>query len=474
MSVNHSNRRGQVSFAFLWKVLRASLIRLLVVGVLCAGVVGALRYVTTTPTYTSQVTLYVNAANGTTAGDVLINPGNTSGARDQAEAFGMVIESSGVVDYVLQDLQSEALYGKKYKDLTKDQVASMMNVIVNTQIITLRITHPNAQTAYDVAKAFEERIPSRLDYYVSISNEEDAEKVVSVTKLMDHAELDTTPTGRGSLWYALAGFVVGVCLLYLIVFLKAWFDHTLYTEDDVKTCFDSPIMGVIPTWGESSKKKTKTPSTGAYVGHILSDKTPSEVVHAFGLLRAKLIYATKENSCAVLGVTSATTGEGKSFVASNMAMSYAHMGKRVLLIDGDLRNPVQHQIFGLEQKGTSLSELLTSETATYTNINLSSGIAFLDIVSGGDTPKHPTELLASSKMQNFITSMKEQYDVILIDLPAMGQVADAGVLSDILTGYLFVIRSGCSKDQNVISSVETMEDLGASVMGFVLNDTHEA
>jgi capsular exopolysaccharide synthesis family protein len=158
-------------------------------------------------------------------------------------------------------------------------------------------------------------------------------------------------------------------------------------------------------------------------------------------------------------------------VIANTAISFAQMGKKVLLIDGDLRCPVQHRVFNLDPKVAGLSELLAGVKKDISEVVRPSGVAEgLDVVTSGRIPPNPAELLASAQMVKFIEDVKEKYDVVFIDLPPICEVTDAGVISDLVTGYAFVIRAAYS-DRNLIAiAVETMEGLGSSIVGFILND----
>lgn len=480
----------QVDISFLVKVLRASLTYMVVVGMIVGILAGAFRYFTTKPTYTSSMTYYVNAVSTRSSdGTSVVTPGSTSAARDLAETFTKVVESSMVIDDVVHlHLRDEAQYGDRYIDMNRETIKKMITVSVDTQLLTIEVTHADPTVAYEVARAFESVIPGKLDYCVAIQTASGQEEYESVAKLMDSAELDRTPSGRGSVSFAFFGFLLGAILIYAVAFLRAFFDNTIYTEEDIKTYFTIPVIGQIPTWsnetsteGKKGKKKTGAPSdyvkeggvstsSRDYSGRLLSDKTPFAIAEAFKLLRTNLCYTTKGESCAVFGVTSAYVGAGKSILIANTALSFSQMGKKVLLIDGDLRCPVQHRVFNMDPKTYGLSELLAGVCRDSQQAIRSSDYENLDVITSGRIPPNPAELLASAKFRAFIEEAKERYDVIFIDLPPICEVTDAGVISDIVTGYTFVIRASFSDRRLVNVAVEAMESLGGSIIGFILND----
>ena len=493
MDVNSTNEKQneQVDLAFLWKIFRGAMLRILIVGVFCAGIAGAFRYFTTTPTYTSQMKFLVNGVSTRVDdGESVITPGSTTAARDLAETFSKVIESSLVVDDVIHlHLHDESQYGDKYKDITPEVLRQMVTVSVDAQVLVVSVTHQDNTIAHDVAVAFERVIPSKLDYLMGIKTASGEEDYESVAKCTDRAILDGSPSGRGSMTYAFFGFILGAVFIYLIAFCRAFFDNTVYTEEDLKPYFHIPVIGQIPTWNneneEAAKKKGKkdksSPSNYAtasgvssssrdYTGRLLSKKTPFAISEAFKLLRTNMCYTTKGESCAVFGVTSAYVGAGKSILIANTAISFAQMGKKVLLLDGDLRCPVQHRVFNVDAKAHGLSEVLAGVCKDTSVAIRPSGIDNLDIVTSGRIPPNPAELLASVNMRTFIEEAKQTYDVIFIDLPPICEVSDAGVISDVVTGYAFVIRCAYSDRRLVALAVETMESLGSSIIGFVLND----
>jgi capsular exopolysaccharide synthesis family protein len=172
----------------------------------------------------------------------------------------------------------------------------------------------------------------------------------------------------------------------------------------------------------------------------------------------------------VYGITSAYVSAGKSMIIANIAISFAQMDKRVLLIDGDLRCPVQHRIFKLDNKVNGMSELLAG-VCSFEEVYLrSGGFDNLDIITSGRIPPNPAELLASDNMKAFLERARENYDVVLIDLPPVCEVSDAGIISDLVTGYAFVVRAGYSDRRMIEMAVETMEGFDASFVGFILND----
>lgn len=498
MDVNAKNENQGISIGYLLKILRKCWVIMLIVAILCAVGAGAFKYLTTTPTYTSTVTFFVNAVAGVTTDDGVkftANPGNTTSARDLAEAFGDIVAGGRVIGSVYDCLHGEgiddtayptlydAVARGEYDDINEEDIRRMIKVTVNTQIIEVSVTHPDPNVAYAVAQAVEIVTPGTLDYFVGIENDASTEKLQSAAKVIERADKNDTSSGTGATMFAVFGLVAGAIIVYLIAFLRTYFDNTVYTEETLKEGFEIPVIGQIPSWNANGKKgKTKkdishyisshgvSSSARDYTNRLLSQETPFAVTEAFKLLRTNMCYTTKGEACAVYGITSATVAAGKSIVAANTAIAFGQMGKRVLIIDGDLRCPVLHRVFRVDAKADGFSEVLAGVCADPQQAIRATKYENLDVITSGRIPPNPAELLASPRMRAFIAAMKEKYDVIFIDLPPICDVTDAGVISDVVTGYSFVVRSGYSDRRLIGVAADILERLGGSIIGFVLND----
>lgn len=225
-----------------------------------------------------------------------------------------------------------------------------------------------------------------------------------------------------------------------------------------------------------SRKRRNYDSGTSYAGKIICAETPFAVTEAFKTLRANLMFSSAGEDCPVFGTTSAYSDTGKSIITANAAVSFAQLEKKVLVIDGDMRKPVQHRIFECENRH-GLSELLSagkSQTAeeAFERSVIHGVYPGLDLVPCGKLPPNPSELLASENMQRFIEYAKSVYDVIFIDFPPICNVSDAGVAAELITGYMIAVRAGETDKREVASAIEQMEHMKAKIIGFVLNDVN--
>ena len=494
-SIVKNSRSGQVDYYLLLKVLQGSLMRILIVAVLVGGLAGLVRYAGTSPHYTAEVKFLINTvtvAENPLTGEIIVknNANDVGGAANIAYSMPTLIREERSLNGILDDLTR---HGDRYRGFSRQTVKGMLTVTVDGQIVTVYVTGGSQDTVLDVAKAVERAVPVTMDYYYGIANTEGIEQISSVAKAITGVnEANITYTGRNVPLFAALGFAAGAVAVYLLALLRAYFDNTVYTEEDLKSHFTVPVIGQIPTWenykagdkafkdrsrrNKYKKTDSKNPDGGNllsdcdYDGRLLSGRTPFAITEAFKQLRTNMCYTTKGQDCAVYGLTSAYVSAGKSMIIANIAVSFAQMNQRVLLVDGDLRCPVQHKIFKLDNKVNGMSELLAG-VCTMDQVYLrSGGYENLDIITSGRIPPNPAELLASDHMKTFMRQVRAQYDVVLIDLPPICEVSDAGIIADLVTGYAFVVRAGYSDRRMIEIAAETLSHLDASLIGFILND----
>ncbi len=205
--------------------------------------------------------------------------------------------------------------------------------------------------------------------------------------------------------------------------------------------------------------------------HLVNDTTPFSVKESFNLLRTNIIYSSTNNDGApVFGISSATAASGKSTVIANLAISLANMSKRVLLIDADMRCPVQTKIFGYKKDATGLSEVLSGVIKDKSEAIISvAEHENLFVMPSGFIPPNPTELLMSNKFKELIAELKCEFDIVLFDFPPIGVVTDAAAAVECFDGYIFVVRSGVTKIGDAKQSIAQIEALGGKITGIVLN-----
>ncbi|MFD2044549.1 CpsD/CapB family tyrosine-protein kinase [Ornithinibacillus salinisoli] len=203
--------------------------------------------------------------------------------------------------------------------------------------------------------------------------------------------------------------------------------------------------------------------------HLIAKLNPkSPISEQYRTLRTNLQFSSVDEELKTILVTSAGPSEGKSSTISNLAVVYAQQGKRVLLIDADLRKPTMHYTFRMDNlKG--LSNILVGDT-TMDEAIADGGVPGLDVIGCGPIPPNPSELLGSRRMEKFIEEAKNRYDIVLFDAPPVLAVTDAQILANSCDGSLLVIRSKHTDYEGAKKSIEALKPAKAKLLGTVLND----
>ncbi len=206
-----------------------------------------------------------------------------------------------------------------------------------------------------------------------------------------------------------------------------------------------------------------------HTAKVLTEDSPFAIREAFNLLRTNLMYTISDNTdgAPVLGVTSTNENAGKSTIIANLAISFAQLNKKVLLIDGDMRCPVVHKHFELESHDKGLSELISGIESDVIIHDIRPG---LDIITSGRIPPNPSELITSPKFADLLDMWKKEYDIIFIDFPPIGVVTDSIAGCKNVNGYIFVVRAGSTNAKSINASIAAIERVGAKIVGVVLND----
>ena len=252
--------------------------------------------------------------------------------------------------------------------------------------------------------------------------------------------------------------VVGLMLAGGIAFLIEYLDNTIRTPEDIERILNLPIIGYI---GDINLDKGEVMDV-----HVMKHPR-SPVSEAFRSLRTNLEYTNVDRSVNKILVASSGPGEGKSTIAANLAAIIAQGGKRVLLIDADMRRPRLHSIFGISNR-VGLSTLFRGNMTVRSVISAVAGVDNIFIIPSGSPPPNPTELLASARMDQILLEASREVDVIVVDCPP-SLVADYQVLSTKMDGVLLVIQPGRTHADTAFAMLEQLGRVNAHTLGIVLN-----
>lgn len=200
---------------------------------------------------------------------------------------------------------------------------------------------------------------------------------------------------------------------------------------------------------------------------IAHSNPKSPISEAYRVLRTNIQFSSVDKPLKVMVVTSSGPGEGKTTTIINLAITFAQSGSRVILMDGDMRKPKVHKVFGFSNQSGLVNVLAQRED--YRKVVHKTEIENFDIITSGPIPPNPSELLASNSMKQFLQKVREDYDVVLIDAPPIGSVTDAAILSTIVDGTVLVAASGQVQVDALKRSKELLAQVNANIVGVVLN-----
>ena len=200
--------------------------------------------------------------------------------------------------------------------------------------------------------------------------------------------------------------------------------------------------------------------------HIVSLVNPKSLeAEAYRTLRTNLQFSTADQELKTILVTSANAAEGKTTTVCNLAVSFAQIGKKVLIIEGDLRRPRLHSYLGLSNtKGISnvLAQNLPIHKALQTTV------LDIEVLTCGPVPPNPAELLNSNRLRERLQELRQHFDIILIDTPPVGVVTDAAILSTLVDGTLMVVASHQTESDHAVRAMKLLQTVDAKVLGTVL------
>ena len=205
---------------------------------------------------------------------------------------------------------------------------------------------------------------------------------------------------------------------------------------------------------------------------LLSDRSAFSVKEAYKTLRTNVMFSLPGKDSKCIGVVSPDRGDGKSSVSINLAISFAQINKKVIIVDCDLRLPTIASKLGIEAK-PGLSNFLSGNQDSEQPLIRRSSEYGIDIMTAGDIPPDPTALITSRQMDAFIELLKKYYDYIILDFPPATIVSDAASVSRIVDGYLIVIRHNSSEFSKINETLRQMDFADAKILGFVYNGKDE-
>ena len=417
-----------------WVILLAGL-----AGLMLATVAAGTRY---TPRYTARATYAVASKQGANAFS------NLSAANQMAQTFGKILQSSLMTRTIEETLGDEELDA---------QISA--RVIENTNLLELSVTGASPRQVTDVIRAV-------MDHYSEVAYYTVGRTVMTLLEEPEVPLAPDNPLNRGAA--AKKGFAAGAGLCCAAVLALSYWCSALKRESDIEKKLDARSLGAI---GYERKYKTPRELLHRSKAALLADSplASQRFAEDYKRLAARVEYRLGRSGGKVLVITSVSENEGKSTLAANLAITLAARGKRVLLVDGDIRRPAQFLILGVDvQEKNELGEYLKG-SGTPTDVILPTDRPRLFFLGGRGCYSSSTELLRSQRLPHLLEQCRQLVDFILIDTPPVGLIGDAQVFSQYADGVILTARQNYMLAEDINEVLDDFADNRANVLGVVLN-----
>jgi len=265
-----------------------------------------------------------------------------------------------------------------------------------------------------------------------------------------------------------AGGFLGALVAFGLIWLTEMIDKRFRTPEDVRCTLGVAILGHIPAFETKNLKVSDSTALAALSPKLTVVHNPKgATAEAFRILRTTLYFNAQAAGQKVIQVTSPNPGDGKTTISSNMALSMAESGKRVLLVDADFRRPRVQRLFGV-QNTIGLRQVIDGE-AEIDGASRATEVPNLWLMTSGGQPSNPAELLTTARFKDFLDVVREQYDLVIINTPPVLAVTDACVVAPRVDAVVLVIRLAKNSRDTAVHAVETLDALGAKILGVIVN-----
>ena len=395
-----------------------------------------------TPMFTSKASIVLvkneNNANTQTIDDT-IDTNDISLNQKLVATYRKIIKSRLVLEQVITKSALDYTYEELFNEVS-------VNAEEGTEILNILVTDKNAQKSAKIANNIVDVFGEEVIKMYNINN----------ISFLDKAQVPTSPSNNTVVRDVLLAIIIITMSCSGLVFLIYYFDDTLRYSDDVDKQIDLPVIGKIFKDDNNID--------------LLVDKKPKAYTSEnIRTLRTNLQFATVDDDIKTILITSTIPSEGKSFISTNLATAYAQAGKKVLLVDCDLRKGRQHKIFKISSR-RGLSNILISSSVDLGDYLHKSKIENLYVLSRGVCPPNPSELLSSKKIKKLIDELKTQFDIIIFDGAPISGLSDSLIISSMADRTILVSSVNKITKSAVIDSKKSLESAGANIAGLVLNN----
>lgn len=433
--------RGTMELNDYVRILRKNWLVIIALTMLGLGAATAFT-LTRTPSYESSSTIFVSTQGGSTTAE-LQQGSNFTQAR--INTYVGLVNTPAVLNPVIQELG----LAFSAEMLSKDVKAS---AALNSTLITISVSNSNADTASDVANAVADSLSTVVPQLEPAVD--GGSSPVRLTRVTD-AQPALSPTSPNVPLNLVLGVLVGLAVGIGAAVLRTALDNRVRTPRDAEQITHAPAIGAIAYDAKAKERPL-----------IVHADPLSPRAESFRALRTNLQFLDMGGRSSFV-VTSSIPSEGKSTTTINLAIALADAGKRVALLDTDLRKPKVAEYLSIEG-GAGLTDVLIGR-AKVNEVMLPWGGRSLYVLPAGKIPPNPSELLGSQQMAVLLEMLERDFDVVLCDAPPLLPVTDAAILARATSGALMVVSAGKATKHQLTGATEALSTVGAKVAGFIMS-----
>lgn len=425
-----------------FRILRRSWI-LILAATLAGILIGGSASVLTKPTYTAETQLFVAIQSSGSVQE--LQQGNTF-SQARVQSYVRTVDSPLVLQPVIDTLGLT---------VTADEMARSVTAStdMNTVLINITASDTSPVQAAAIAQAVARSLVDVVDGLERPKTGGSSPVSLSIIK---PAIAPVAPSAPNTKLNLLLGLIVGLALGIAAAVLRSSLDSRIRGEADLRQVTSAPLLGGISFDQDATRKPLLTQAD-----------RQSPRAESFRQLRTNLQFANVSGRAKTVLITSSLPGEGKSTTATNLAIALAQAGQSVCLIDADLRRPMVNEYLGLERNAG-----LTTALVGHVDVNellQPWGGENLYVLTSGQVPPNPSELLGSEAMENLINRLEQVFETVIIDAPPLLPVTDAAVLSQHVGGVVVVVGTQKVRRHDLERSLKALEMVGSNVLGIVLN-----
>lgn len=401
-------------------------------------------YYMVTPKYKSTSTILL-ASNTLNKDSTTVTQTEVTLNKNLISTYGKILKSDKVLEQVISNLNLEMTKNELYKNI-------QIEVVKDTQILQISVINENNAEAQRIAKELNNVFIEEIKVIYKMDN----------INIVDEASYETEPYNINHVRDIAIFFCAGIAFSALVISIIFFFDTTIKIEQDIEEFSGLNVIGAVP------KHKNKDDEE-----LIVQNNSKSVISEALKTIRTNISFTKLNNGSRSILFTSCNSGEGKSWITSNMAVAYAQSNKNVIIIDADMRKGRQDKIFGVSNVN-GLSDCLkeikdNQDFETLEKYIKETKVPKVHLMTIGAVPPNPSELLLSSNMKNLINMLKCVYDIVIVDGTPCNLVSDSIPVSRIVDTTILVTESRKTKIEDLNNVSKLIKNAEGKIEGVILN-----